>query len=739
MTRSSPPQLSFSAGEISPLLAARADYQRVQAGVSRMCGFLPLRQGGFTRAPGTWYRGRTRADSPARLVSFQFAQNDAVVLEFSDLKMRVWRYGQPVLSGGLPYELTTPYASADLQRLQWVQSADVIYLADGAHPVQKLSRFALDNWAIEAAPFTAGPFRLQNIDKAVTVQASAATGTVTLTGTGSPFAADLIGSLMMLEPVDLSTVPLWTGNQAATIGDLCRYDGNIYELVAGTNTGVNPPFHLEGDHLYDAVNGTVWRFLSGSTGIVRITAVANANSATAEVVERLPGPLATAPTYRWSQGAWSARHGYPAAIEIYEQRLVAAATPADPRTVWFSTAGALEDFRPSVEPDGAFAWNIAGRQTLNRVLWLVAGQRGLHVGALGEECSTRSTTSGAAIGPTTTIFGFDSSYGSIEGRPIAPDGRPIFISRDGRRVIELTYAFAQDANAPRELSLPSEHLGQPGLAEIAWQSAPLRLAWFRRTTGDLAVMVYDPSEDVLGWATCPVAGGQVESMAVTASADGADDILTLIVLRQIDGQARRCVEEQALVYGAVAGDDPIRTANHLFCAAQFQDETPFSAIAVPHLAGQSVHVWTEAGAFGPIAADQHGNVVIGHPVTSAIAGLFDTTHAVRSIDLVAPARDGSALGRRKRMHKGTGLQLHRTAGGRIRTVDWDFARAERPGRWTDLVHVPVGTDADTAHTGAIEAEIVSNAARGLAVEFAPDGPKPMTVLAMVPRIEEVGA
>ncbi|WP_010139741.1 hypothetical protein [Oceanicola sp. S124] len=49
-----------------------------------------------------------------------------------------------------------PCDQAAIDRLSWTQAADVIYLADGILPVQKLSRFALDNWTIVPASFATG-------------------------------------------------------------------------------------------------------------------------------------------------------------------------------------------------------------------------------------------------------------------------------------------------------------------------------------------------------------------------------------------------------------------------------------------------------------------------------------------------------------------------------------------------------------------------------------------------------
>lgn len=739
MTRSSPGQFSFSSGEISPLLAARADYQRFQTGLSKCRGFIPLRQGGVTRAPGTWYRGRTLGDLKSRLIPFQFAADDAVVLEFTDLRMRVWRYGELVLVAGIPFELTTPYPQARLDNLQWVQSADVIYLVDGSRPPQKLSRFALDNWTIADVNFRTGPVRLENDDTGVTISASGATGSITLSGVGGPFTANMVDSLIQLRPEDYGSVPLWTGNLAVTVGDLCRYDGNIYELTAGTNTGVNPPIHLKGTEVYDAVNGTAWKYLSGGVGIVKVTAFTNANSVTANVVKRLPAPLVGVPTYLWALDAWSEKYGYPAAIEIYEQRLVAAATPTDPRTLWFSTAGLFEDFEGSTEADGSFAYAIAGRNSLNKVLWLKAGARGLHIGALGEEYSTRSNTQGQIIGPTPAQIGLDSSIGSLPMSPIAPDGKPIFISRDGARIIEMAYAFEQDANTARELSLPAEHFGQKTFKEIVWQSAPLRLCWIRRTGGDLAVMVYDPTEDVLGWATYPLAGGLVEAMAVTQSADGSSDILTLQVRRTINGATVRTIEEQAVTYGVVAGDDPLWEANHLFCAVRFAPGSPTNTFSVPHLVGQSVTVWTEKGEFGPITVAADGSVTIEDIVSHAIIGLFDATAEVETLDIQAPARDGYSMGRKKRLHKGTGVVVHRTCGARVRPNEYEFGETMVPGTAEDLIDIAIASNPANAFSGPLQTNVITGPVQKVTLSFLPIGAQPMTVLAVIPRIEEVGS
>lgn len=739
MSRVSRDQLSFSSGEISPLLRARPDYQRYQTGLAACVGFLPLRQGGVTRAPGTVFRGYTRDNAAARLISFEFAKNDSLILEFTAGWMRVWRYGFLVRDGaGDIYELAHPYSLDDLATLQWVQSADVIYLAGGGKPIQRLARMALDNWTIGPVVFRNGPFRVQNLTQSRTIQASGVTGSVTLTASAAMFAADHVGSLMRLEVRDYADIPLWTGNTGVSTGQRMRYDGRIYELVTGGNTGPNPPMHDEGVEQASHDPLVRWRYLSDGVGIVRITAVASPTSATAQVLRALPDAIVDTPSYRWSEGAWSDVHGYPAAIEIYDQRLVAAATPAEPRTLWFSIIGDFADFSPGTDADSAFAYTIAGGASQNRVIWLKSGRAGLHIGALGEEYSTRGERN-EAIGVTTAYFGFDSSIGSKDGvRPIAPDGRPVFISKDGQRVIEIAYDLQSDANRAAELSLPSEHLGAQGFDEIVWQSSPARMAWLRTGAGDLVAMLYDPTEEVLGWARCPLAGGHVEAVAVCADAGGTTDVLTMVTRRLVDGQTVRMVEEQVENWGLLSGALPTWQAHHLFAAGVFTQIPAASSFDVSHLIGAEVFVWTDQGEFGPVTVGDDGIVTTPVPVANAIIGLADAETMLETLPLQPMANDGSARGRRKRIGPQTGVTIHRTAGLRAAAVEFDVETGPRQWAPVNLLPRQVAGEMTTAFSGTVRSQLTSGFAQDVALRFWPVGGAPATLMAVSPILHEAG-
>lgn len=735
--KTAPAQLAFSSGEIDPLLHRRADYQRHQTGMAACRGFLPLAQGGFTRAPGTIRRGRTRADAAGVLLPFSFAEDDSVVLEFTPGKMRVWRYGALVLSGASPYELTVPFGADDLANLRYVQSADVIYLADGARPIQRLERRALDNWAIADFLPDTGPFRVQNLDEDVVIHASALEGVVTLTASDDVFNAGHVGSLLQLEPYTDTVTAVWAPNGFSYINAIWRYGANYYRLIDLTgNWGATPPTHTEGQVRHEG--DTIWEWLTDGRGVVRILAVTDAQHATAQVLRFLSPGIVHDGTYRWSWGAWSAVHGWPSEIELYDQRMAAAATPTEPRTVWFSGVGDFSDWAPSTEADGAFAYAIAGDGSVNRIVNLCRARTGLHILALGEEYSTRAESRAAVIGPTNAVFGLDSAIGASPSRPIAPSGAPIFISADRRRVVQIAYSFQSDANDASILSRPAQHLGTGGFAQIVWQGSPEPIAWLRRATGDLVAMLHDQAEEVLGWAVVPVAGGVVEAMAVTPAADGSRDVVTMIVRRVLNGVTVRCIEDLAPTFVSLADDAAAHEACHLFCAARFDLGAPAAALSVPHLAGEAVHVWSDYGPMGPLTVSGDGTLALPANVQHGWVGLFDAGHLAETLDIRAAAPDGESWGRRKRLSS-VALALHRSCAGTAQAIERDFNMPERPFMAPlSFGGTPVLTEPVTLKSGWQKLNLPTGYATEVSIRLRPVGGAPLTVTGLVPRVEESG-
>lgn len=152
-------QTNFTAGELSPRLQARSDFGKYANGVARLRNFLIWKHGGISRRTGTRFVAACRHHTrQCRLIPFQFNTDQAYILEFGHQYMRVYMDRGQLYEGAAPYQIATPYSEEDLDRLSFVQTADVMYFAHPEHHPQKLSRYAHLDWRLEEPVFTDDPF-----------------------------------------------------------------------------------------------------------------------------------------------------------------------------------------------------------------------------------------------------------------------------------------------------------------------------------------------------------------------------------------------------------------------------------------------------------------------------------------------------------------------------------------------------------------------------------------------------
>ena len=153
-------KINFTAGEISPKMKMRVDFDKHDNAVKTMLNAYSFPQGGYTRRPGTRYIAETKTSSAvSRLVRFEFSTEQAYILEFGNLYMRVFKDQGVVLDGATAYELTTTYLTADIPELSFAQSADTLYVFHGDYAPRTISRTAHNAWTITEISFVDGPWK----------------------------------------------------------------------------------------------------------------------------------------------------------------------------------------------------------------------------------------------------------------------------------------------------------------------------------------------------------------------------------------------------------------------------------------------------------------------------------------------------------------------------------------------------------------------------------------------------
>jgi hypothetical protein len=192
-------QLSnFTAGELSPRLDGRNDLAKYSAGCATVENMVIYPHGAAARRPGTTFIAEVKTSSAkTRLISFEFSTTQTYILELGNQYMRFYRDNGQILSSGSPYEISTPYLTAELFDIKFAQSADVMYITHPNHATRKLSRTGHTSWTLTEVDFTNGPY-LDTNTSTTTITASAHTvGTGrTFTASANTFASTDVGRLI---------------------------------------------------------------------------------------------------------------------------------------------------------------------------------------------------------------------------------------------------------------------------------------------------------------------------------------------------------------------------------------------------------------------------------------------------------------------------------------------------------------------------------------------------------------
>ena len=156
MARISHIQTDFLSGELSPILKGRVDTERYANAVGICENFIIKPHGGVERRGGTHYVAEVKTSANVtRLIRFEFNRAQSYILEFGNLYIRFFTQNGQVSSGGSPYEIVSPYTTAQLDEIQVAQSADTMYIVHPDVSPRKLVRSSNTSWALTAPSFTA--------------------------------------------------------------------------------------------------------------------------------------------------------------------------------------------------------------------------------------------------------------------------------------------------------------------------------------------------------------------------------------------------------------------------------------------------------------------------------------------------------------------------------------------------------------------------------------------------------
>jgi len=609
MPRTSWIQNNFNGGEWSPLTFGRSDIAKYKNGLETCLNYVPTAQGGLTRRPGTKYVANTKTNQAVRLVSFEFSITQAYVLEFGNGYVRFYTNEGQLLSGGSPYEVVTPYTTADLWDLAFTQSADVLYISHPNYKPRKLQRAGALSWSLATISFLDGPYLILN-STATTLTASATTGSgVTLT--------------------------------------------------ASSTTGINGGAGFSSNDI-----GRLVRLKVGSTwGYCTITGFTSTTVVTVTVNSTLGGATATS---LWRMGVWygvegsSSTANYPRCVVFNQDRLVWAGSAAYPNRIDGSNTSDYENYAPSntdgtVIDSNAISFSLNSTK-VNVVNWMVSDEWGLLAGTASGEWVIAASTQQNAVTPTNVTAKMTSAYGGANVPPIKMGKSTLFVQRTKRKLREMSYQFALGTFQAPDISLISEHLTKGGIKSMAAQPAPYPNVWLARYDGTLVGVSYDKDQEVLGWHRHQLGGFSdaaqtlppvVESVAVIPSPSTDRDAVWLSVQRYVNGATVRTVE---LMQKFWEDGDVLADAYFVDCGATYSGVATTTVSGLTWLAGQTVSVLADGSVHPNCVVSGAGAITLQRSASKIQIGLgYNSTG--KTLRIEGGAGDGTAQGKIKRIHR----------------------------------------------------------------------------------------
>lgn len=641
--------------------------------------------------------------------------------------------------------IATPWAGDVLRSLRHEQSLNTQWWCNIGFETRALERRGATSWSLRLYRPENGPFNSTNLS-AVQMTPSARTGTVTITASRPVFQSGDVGALIRLtHPGQFETE---TFTAAEQVTDPIRVQGvererifnySIEVTTSGTvvlerSIGTEANFvtyqtfstttsgqiddDLDNQLIFyrfrcTATGGSVAVTLTYGAGVTdgvgRIVSVTADNAASVDVIE--PFGKTTATTL-WATGAWSGRLGYPTSVALHDGRLFFAR-----RNAYYGSApDDFEDFRAGPDDGAAVGRTFPGRMSSAR--WL-ASTSTLVAGLSGQEAAIMSNAFEERIVPVNVRSKVFSDRGSADADPANINGAIAFVSRSLQRL--LLFATSEGRFATTDLTrLNHQIAGLTGFREISVQFEPEPRIWCVRNDGQIAVLSFDPEEQVFAWWRI-VHDGAVESVACVPGTP--EDDVYFVVRRTIGGVEKRYVEKLAPEAWASSSE-----AWRLHSALSYSGEATTTLTGLSHLEGKAVHVWGNGCQQGPYTVAS-GAIALAEPVTYAIVGL-QYEGRYRSPRLAWGGQMGTALTRDKRVTD-LGMIVENTPGG---CLAWgrSFTSLERlqDRQVGDAYDNPISLWTDDLKARAYEGETAPDPR----IHIVMDRAGPAKVLAIVPTL-----
>ncbi len=582
-------QRSFTSGEISPSLRARADLVKYTTGLALCENFFVRAQGGVYNRPGLRFIGEAKAStSKMRLIPFSFNTEQTYVLVFQNNNIQIIRNGAFLVHPSTArVELTTNYTEAQLFDIQVTQSADVLTITHPSHPPANLSRVSEVLWTLANINY-ASAVPAPTITSVAAIGAGAGTHSKTyryvVTAVNDAGVESLPSAESNITTPSLSV----TAAVRITYGDITGAD---YYRIYKDNTNGSGVYGWIGD----SKNATFDDF--------------NFAPVTSDAPPQNRNPFNSA-------------NNYPGTVGFYQQRQIFANTNNEPQTLFTTRTNEFNSLRTSspLRDGDAITLTITSGQ-INEIRHIVPVDQLLLLTSGGEWRVTEDAD--GVLTPSAGVR-IQSYNGASKVTPAVINNTVIYLQEKGARIRDLNYQFSDDGYVGNDLSIMSEHLFENHqIIDMAYADEPYGILWCVRDDGVMLGLTYLREHQVWGWHQHKTEG-KFESVTVI-SEDGRD-ALYVGVSRVIGGETKRYIER-------------LEKRNSIDSADAFYVDSGLSYMGAPattisglgHLEGKTVTVLADGNEI-PQQVVTSGTIILPRASSKVHIGL-PYTAAIETLDI----------------------------------------------------------------------------------------------------------
>lgn len=699
-------QLAFTTGEISPDVSRRFDLDQFKSALLLAENAVIRPYGAVARRQGSEYIGQVKnKDKSTRLFEFTAEKNKSFLLEIGEQYIRVWRNG--IYTG---IELQTPFESDVVDKLNCIQSGDVMFICSGKYPVKTLSRYSDTDWRFYTYKLSEQPYGEVNIDKESTVILNGDT----LTATKDIFNADMVGSVMQIEHFVKAVSTSKTGEVIQRTEYVTRErHGGYSRLVGEDYNNINydvEQFSADEDLSWKFTshgtwngtvkiqisndNGTTWKDyriytsnndynvtdtgkvtpsarlkvvsdLKGGSVNVDLSLLPHSNYGVIEIkeftdskhvkVNVLNGVVENEATSKFRFGQWGKGLGYPRVCTFYQDRFILASSFQYPNYIWFSRTGDYSNFGVekvggTITDDSAITLPVINRKMYD-IRHLIPANDLLILTSGNEWIIDGSKT----ITPTNCNLRTQTQRGASECEPQYIGNRCVYVQARGCVVRDLGYSYESDNYTGADLTLFVKHLTKyRNFITSAYAQDPDSIVYYVTDDGNIDCLTYIPEQKVYAWSHFTTKGKYKYAESV---AEGEQDSLYVIVEREFKSGTVMCIERFEPMYNADNNNV------YMDCYIRQTSTENISTITVPHLIGEDVQIVVN-GRERPIKEVPPTAIInIDGEAQSVSVGINYTTR-LRIPSIEMQIQDGTLQGRQLTMSR-LSMNILNSFGGKI--------------------------------------------------------------------------